>query len=115
MNESFEKVRKMIQSILLKHSFTKIEEKFYPEIFGSCHVIFQNPQEQIRLIWDGKEHWFLLESISDLPETYKSGWTDILLQPFKPGHDRPEAVDKIAEDLKIALLDYLGSRYLKSS
>jgi hypothetical protein len=70
---------------------------------------------EIRLIWDGKEHWFLLESISDLPETYKSGWTDILLQPFKPGHDRPEAVDKIAEDLKIALLDYLGSRYLKSS
>lgn len=115
MKEGFERIQDTLQPVLLEKGFTKIEEKCYPEAFDSCYVIFQNAKEHIRLIWDGKEHWFLLQSTPDSSVTFTSEWTDILLQFFKPGQHRPETVDKIAEDLKTALLDYLGTGYMKSS
>ena len=111
MQENFEKIRQTIEPVLLEHDFNNIEEECNPEISGSCYAIFQNAQEQIRLTWDGREYWFLLQSISDLSNTNRLRSTDIWLQLFNPEQSEPETVDNIADHLKTALLDYLGSRH----
>jgi hypothetical protein len=115
MKEAFERIRDTIQPILLENGFTEVEEKYYPETFGSCYIMFQKGKQHIRLTWDGKEHWFVLEHIPALSMAFVSGWVDILLQPFKPEQNGTETVDEITEGLKIALLDYLGTGNMKSS
>jgi hypothetical protein len=59
-------------------------------------------------MWDGKEQWFVLESTQTTSMTFEAGWAAILLQFYKPGKDGPEVVDEIAEDLRAALVTYLG-------
>lgn len=115
MQENFEKIRQAIEPVLLEHDFNKTEEECNPEISGSCYAIFQDAQEQIRLTWDGEEYWFLLQSIAKPSNTERSKSVDIWLQLFNPEQNEPETVDKIADDLKTALLDYLGSRHAESS
>ena len=108
MNRAYEKIRDTIIPVLLDKGFTKLEEKHHPGDFGGCYMIFRDAKELIRLTWDGKEQWFVLESTPTTSVTVEAEWIDILLQFYNPGKDGSEVVDEIAEDLKIALLDYLA-------
>jgi hypothetical protein len=108
MNWAYEKIREAIKPLLVRNGFTELEEKYHPQAFGSCSTTYANDKERIRLTWDGKEQGFVLESIPATSITFEAGWADILLQFYKPGKDGPEVVDEIAEDLRAALVTYLG-------
>jgi hypothetical protein len=107
-NEAFERIAETIVPPLAQRGFSNVEEKIHPESFGSRHTAFGNGKEFIRLVWDGKEGWFVLESIPTSSATFTSGWADILLQFFKPERDGAEVVEEIAQDMKAALCGYLG-------
>jgi hypothetical protein len=107
-NEAFERIAEAIEPPLAQRGFSTVEEKSHPESFDSRYTTFGNGTEFIRLVWDGKEEWFVLESIPASSATFTSGWTDILLQRFKPKRDDSEVVEEIAQDMKAAVCGYLG-------
>lgn len=105
---AFEQILEAIESPLTQGGFSKVEEKSHPEDFGSRHTTFGDGEEFIRLTWDGKGGWFVLESIPASSVTFESGWADILLQSFRPRLDGAGVVAEIAQDMRAALCDYLG-------
>ena len=81
---AFEQILGAIEPPLSRGGFSKVEEETYPEAFGSRYATFGNGKEFIRLTWDGKEGWFVLESNPANSVTFEYGWIDILLQFFRP-------------------------------
>ena len=104
---AFEQILGAIESPLTQRGFSKVEEKSHPEAFDSHYTTFGDGKEFIRLTWDGKEGWFVLESIPASSVTFETGWADILLQFFKPRQDGSKVVAEIAQDMKAALCAYL--------
>ncbi len=104
---AFERIFEEIMPVLVKGGFSEVERKNHPEAFGSRFITFGDEKELIRLTWDGKNEWFVLESISLSSMIFESGWADILLQLFKPRSDGIEVVENIARDMRDSLLDYL--------
>ena len=105
---AFEQILEAVEPPLTRSGFSKVEEESHPEAFGSRYATFGNGKEFIRLAWDEKEGWFVLESIPASSVTFESGWADIMLQFFKPQRDGAETVAGIAQNLKLALCAYLG-------
>jgi len=105
---AFERILEAIEPHLAQSGFSKVEVKSHPESFGSRYITFGDGKEFIRLVWDGKEEWFVLESIPASSATFLSGWADILLQYFKPKSDGIDVAEEIAQDMKVALCEYLG-------
>ncbi len=104
---AFEQILEAIEPPLTQSGFSKVEEKSHPEAFGSRYTTFGDGKEFIRLTWDGKEGWFVLESVPTSSVTFESGWADILLQFFKSRQDGADVVAEIAQDMKAALCAYL--------
>lgn len=102
---AFERILQSIKPVLIKNGFAEVERKGHPQVFGSCYITFKDNKEFIRLVWDGKEKWFVLECASI--ESLTPAWLDILLQYFKPNVDDADVVEEIAQDLKSALSVYL--------
>ena len=88
---AFEQILKAIESPLAWAGFSRVEGNSHSEAFGSLYTTFGNGKEFIRLTWDGKERWFVLESIPANSVKFEYGWVDILLQFFRP-------LEKEAED-----------------
>jgi hypothetical protein len=56
-------------------------------VFGSCYLIWSNNVDALRLTWNGKECWFILEETM-LPITMQTQWQEIIVCPFDPDeHD----------------------------
>lgn len=71
-------------------------------VFGSCFIIWSNNEDALRLTWDGKECWFILEETL-LPITLQSPWQEIIVTPFDPDeHDTLYAKNMI-EDIITSL------------
>jgi hypothetical protein len=72
-------------------------------VFGSCYIMWSNNEEALRLTWDGKECWFILEE-TILPIQPLAPWSEIATIPFDPDvHDTLYA--KAIIDKMIASLD----------
>ena len=105
---AFERILEAIKPTLIEKGFSEVERRSHPQAFGSHFVTFGDGKEFIRLTWNGKDQWFVLESIPATSMTFESGWVDILLQFFKPQSDGEDVVEDIAEDMKVWLSGYLG-------
>lgn len=67
------------------------------QVFGSCFIIWSNNEDALRLTWDGKECWFILEETL-LPLSSQNIWHEIYLSPFEPDeHDTVYARNMIEE------------------
>ncbi|RKR84827.1 hypothetical protein BDD43_5080 [Mucilaginibacter gracilis] len=80
-----------------------VQFQHHDQVFGSCYIIWSNNQEALRLTWDGKECWFLLEETM-LPISAQSPWQEIIVMPFDPDeHDALYAktlIDDIMDSLE---------------
>ena len=57
------------------------------QVFGSCFIVWSNDEDALRLTWDGKECWFVLEETT-LPLSAHSHWLEIIVTSFDPDeHD----------------------------
>jgi hypothetical protein len=66
-------------------------------VYGSCFIIWSNNEEALRLTWDGKECWFILEE-TILPLTSQNLWQEIMVTPFDPEeHDTVYAKNMIQD------------------
>ncbi|WP_123040152.1 hypothetical protein [Cohnella candidum] len=77
-NELFNLLKTEIHSILFLSGYEIIEEQYPPEFFGSRYITFSNANSVIRLVWDGKESYFILEEYIGFNEILKiNEWSDI--------------------------------------
>lgn len=104
----FHRILELIRPLLITHGFSEKDHTANPGAFGSRYITFADDQEFIRLTWDGKERWYVLESVPLSPTIFESGWADILLQFFKPEQESIKVIEEIAQDMKLALTDYLA-------
>jgi hypothetical protein len=108
-NSVFELICAELQLILVFHGFSKSEDEYHPETFGSRFVAFDGPKEKIRIIWDGKEQFFVIETIPIDSITYRSGRADIILRFFRAEDATDERVSETVSAMSVALSDYLIS------
>lgn len=105
-NSIFRSICSAIEPTLILHGFSKTEDENHPEIFGSEYATFENEKERIRILWDGKEQWFALETIS---QKYPANRKDILLQHFEPKEATDKTVDEIVAAMHSSLSEYLNA------
>jgi hypothetical protein len=75
--------------------FELIEDVSDPEAFGSRYATYSREAESIRLIWDGKDEWLVLQRRS----TSETAWNDIAIERV----GRETANPRNIEALKIAV------------
>jgi hypothetical protein len=64
----------------------------------------------LRLTWDGKERWFVLEA-DPAPDRNPGGrpvWIDLTLQRYDPRQADAKWVSEVAEDVRAAFLDFVS-------
>jgi hypothetical protein len=106
---AFDRILEAIQPVLLAHRLHLIEQETHPEAFGSRHIIYGDESLHVRLVWDGKERWFVLEVDESPGRTKWPGWIDLTLQRFDPQQATSKWVDEVIEDVRAALVDHLGA------
>src|SRR5436305_882672 len=102
---AFERTLKTIKPVLIESGFLGVDERTHPHAFGSRSVTFESKEKFIRLTWDGKDEWFVLESSPASSITFEAGWTDILLRPFKTKSDGDKVIEDISQEIKDSLVD----------
>ena len=109
-DSAYEKVLSSVEPHLRSTGYSLLEDMKPPQTFGSRCTTFGNGSERIRLIWDGKESWFLLERVSETAEDMIRGWEEIKLVDIDPRHEGEDAVNKIAKDFEERISVYLAER-----
>ena len=105
---AFDKVLAAFEGDLRQHGFVVVEASEHPESFGSRAAIFSDGQRIVRLTWDGKEHWFVLEADPNprLNVGGKPVWIDLTLQRYDEGQADATRVSEVAEDVRAAFLEF---------
>jgi len=52
----------MLQKIVEDLGATLIEQDYRPDVFGSALAVYSQSGNSIRIVWDGKEGWGILQS-----------------------------------------------------
>src|SRR5437016_3075539 len=86
--------------------FALVEERYFPEAFGSKHAIFRREKEAIRFLWDGREGWFILQSCADVDKESWRDWKDLDFQSF----DKRTDGDLRAQEIVAALTSSLSKQ-----
>lgn len=103
-SEAFRLIMEVIRPTLIGQGFTLHEEREHTEAFGSRYAIFVSGDEGIRLEWDGKERWFVLEHAPDSVYSKHPPWIDLQLARWGDELTR-EDVCQIAEEFNNQLSD----------
>ncbi len=82
--ETYERARSALISKLNKQGYHIIDEKYSPEVFGSRYAIWSNNRDALRLLWDGKDEWFYLQSLNTVPFDWRDDWKDLIYIPYDP-------------------------------
>jgi hypothetical protein len=106
--DAFAQVLADLAPLFASRNFRLREGAEHSQAFGSRYAVFEDPSCQIRLVWDGKEQWFVLEADEKPGQTEWPGWADITLQRYDPRTGTQAVVNEIAGDVRAALADYLG-------
>jgi hypothetical protein len=51
----------ILKSILEEHGMVLVKEELHPNVFGSAYSIYKVSEEELRLVWDGKDGAGFLE------------------------------------------------------
>lgn len=54
-------LKRELSDVLTAAGFRQREEQLHPDHFGSALIIFENPRWELRLIWDGREGWAIIQ------------------------------------------------------
>lgn len=107
-SSAFDEVLAAIRPTLDAHGLAPVEAREHPEAFGSRYAVFGDGRRAVRLVWDGKEQWFLLEGEPRLGEAPVPMWLDLTLQRFDPRRADARWVAEIIEDVRSALDEFLA-------
>ena len=89
--------------------FALVEDRYFPEAFGSRDATFRREMEAIRLLWDGREGWFILQSCAHADKEPWQDWKDIDLQSFDQQTDGDLRAQEIVDVMTSSLSKQLES------
>ena len=91
------------------HAFVLCEDVAHPEAFGSRYAVFKRGATAFRLIWDGKDERYLLETNQDMNgKRLQADWQQIYLVSFSPA-DASQSGDTVLAGLAPAVERFLAT------
>jgi hypothetical protein len=84
IDQTYEQVKSALDTKLNSRGYQIIEEKCHAESFGSRYAVWSNTRDAVRLLWDGKDEWFYLQSLDTMPFDWRDDWEDLIYIPFDP-------------------------------
>lgn len=87
IDQTYQQVKSAVDGKVAHKGYIIVDEKYHPEAFGSRYVTWSNKIDAIRLIWDGKDEWFILQSANKLPFDWTADWKQLTYIPYLREHD----------------------------
>lgn len=104
----FDELDRGLGQLLQAAGLVRGETASHPEAFGSRYSVYVGPHFSLRLTWDGKEGWFVLEC-DRLPGAASPGpWVDLSLQRYDPARGDERRVAELREDIHAAARSFIG-------
>jgi hypothetical protein len=75
--QEIDSVFDQITQTLRSDGFRGVEDARHPEAFGSRYAVFAGLGRYLRLVWDGRESWFLLQ---EQAPGNPAEWSDIAVE-----------------------------------
>ena len=105
IEETYKLVKKELNTKLSNQGYSIKTDEYHKESFGSRNCVWVNMDElfAIRLVWDGRDSWFILEEspASKIQENF--AWADIGIFPFDVNNTelsyRTEIVKSIVNEI----------------
>ena len=82
ITKTYNQIKLALTHKLTSQGYLPVHEEHHDAVFDSRYIIWSNNSEALRLTWDGKENWFILEITEDLPIRTLTHWDEIVLTPF---------------------------------
>ena len=105
-SQAFERIEAALRQTLESAGFQDTRSESHPQAFGSQFSVYTSPSATLRLTWDGKEGFFVLECDRLPNETAPGPWADLTLQRFDSRVDDDRRVEELCEGIVAALRDY---------
>ncbi|MDB5116686.1 MAG: hypothetical protein JWQ79_2178 [Mucilaginibacter sp.] len=103
---AYQKIKNILHAYLNNIGYEIINEQHHDEVFGSRYIVWSNHQKGVRLIWDGKDSWFVLQVSTALPILNTTSWVEIQCNPYDISESSPESIDKVSEEMLDAIVNY---------
>lgn len=106
IEETYILVKEELNTKLINQGYSITTEAYHKESFGSRYCVWVNLDElfAIRLIWDGRDSWFILEESPASKTQEKFAWADIGVFPFDANNNelsyRAEIVQSIVNEIQ---------------
>ena len=86
---------------LQSDNFQKTESENHTESFGSRYTVWKNFETlyALRLIWDGKDSWFIIEKSPFTKKSEPNSWADLVIVPLDDSKIGLDYKQQIINDL----------------
>ena len=105
-SQAFARIEASLRPILTSSGYVDTSSESRPDAFGSQLSVYTSPEARLRLTWDGKEGFFVLECDRLPNESTPGPWIDLTLQRFDPREGDDRWVGELCEDISAALRNY---------
>lgn len=101
ITETYEVIENELTKKLQSDSFQKTESENHTESFGSRYTVWKNFETlyALRLIWDGKDSWFIIEESPFTKKTEPNSWADLVIVPLDDSKIGLDYKQQIINDL----------------
>ncbi len=105
IDDTCELIKESLNDTLNKKGYEFANQEYHKGAFGSRFFVWVNRNDKhcFRLIWDGKDSWFVLEESPYMDECEKVAWADVTVVPFDSNVDnsayRTELINSIIEEI----------------
>ena len=88
----FEKIEKGLSNKLKKDGYSIVSTKYDEQAYGSRFTVWKSENEKlaIRLTWDGKESWYIVEESTYSATQEPICWLDLVIVPFERSNESVE-------------------------
>ncbi|WCT12277.1 hypothetical protein [Mucilaginibacter jinjuensis] len=97
--QTYQQIKNTVNEKLTRQGYQPIHEQHDDQLFHSRYMIWSNNAEALRLTWDGKEQWFVLEITEDLPLKALSTWSTIIIVPLDAKNKKPVYLEGIVHTI----------------
>jgi len=84
ITQAYTKIKDALNIKLALQGYRMVHEQHNDKVFDSRYTIWSNNEDALRLTWDGKESWFILEVADQLPLSVITAWDEIVSSPYNP-------------------------------
>lgn len=105
IDDTCEFIKDSLNDTLNKKGFELAKQEYHKESFGSRFYVWINRNDKhcFRLIWAGKDSWFVLEESPYVNDSEKVAWADVTIVPFDSKVENPdyktELINGIIEEI----------------